>query len=195
MRWYGRRIRQGRTVNTAYDGANRASGVTGVLNGTTKTYVGNATYAASGAIGGFNYAVTNGVAAGTRTFSYNGNMQLGEIHDQAASLLDLKYFYGGAATTGSPGASTGANNGNPTAIVEAARKGSGTLYNFTQTYGYDRLNRVNAATDTGGWTQNFSFDRYSPPNPTSSRRLAPAECFHTDLCLWAGSGRRINNFL
>ena len=153
-----------RTVTSSYDGANRITGVTGALNGTSKTYVANATYAASGAIGGFNYALTNGVEAETRTFSYNGRMQLAEMRDQAASLFDLRYFYGGAATTGTtPGASTSSNIGSPTGVVEKAQKGSGTTYNFTQTYGYDHLNRLSAASDTGGWTQNFNYDRYGNP--------------------------------
>jgi YD repeat-containing protein len=133
----------GRVVTNGYDGANRISAVTGTpVNRTPKTYVSGATYAAFGGIAGFNYAVTDGVAAGVRTFSYNGRMQLAEMKDQGASLLDLQYFYGGAATTGAAGTSSASNNGNPTGVLESAKKGSGANYTFTQTYGYGRLNRV-----------------------------------------------------
>jgi YD repeat-containing protein len=113
----------GRVVTNGYDGANRISAVTGTpVNRTPKTYVSGATYAAFGGIAGFNYAVTDGVAAGVRTFSYNGRMQLAEMKDQGASLLDLQYFYGGAATTGAAGTSSASNNGNPTGVLESAKK-------------------------------------------------------------------------
>jgi YD repeat-containing protein len=164
----------GRVVTNTYDGANRINAVTGALNG-SKTYISNATYAAFGGIGAFNYAVTNGVPAGTRTFSYNGRLQPGEMSDQGSSSMDLKYFYGGVATTGTPGASGVLNNGNPTGVVETAQKGSGTPHTFTQTYGYDSVNRLSAASDTGGWAQSFSFDQYGNPWQTTANTGLPPD--------------------
>jgi RHS repeat-associated protein len=158
---------RGRVVTNGYDGANRIQSVTGAFNG-SRTYVSNATYAAWGAIAGFNYG-----SGRTRTFSYNGRMQLGEMSDLGAAPFDLKYYYGGAATSGAAGASTAANNGNPTAVVEKALKGSGPQYTFTQTYGYDKANRLNAASDTGGWTQNFNYDQYGNPWTTANAGLPP----------------------
>ena len=134
---------------------------------------------------GFNYAVANGVARGTRSFTYNGRLQLGEMKDQGSSLLDLKYYYGGAATTGAAGSSTALNNGNPTGVLETAQAGTGTQYSFAQTYGYDAVNRLGAAVDAAAsvtitnctapagvnWTQNFSYDRYCNPWTTTNTGL------------------------
>ena len=72
----------GRVVTNGYDGANRINSVVGTLIGANTTYLNNATYAAFGGIGGFDYSVTNGVPAGARTFSYNGRLQVAEMHDQ-----------------------------------------------------------------------------------------------------------------
>jgi RHS repeat-associated protein len=155
-----------RVVTNAYDGANRIQSVTGAFQGTNTPYVSNATYAAFGGVGGFTYG-----SGRTRAFSYNGRTQLGEMNDQGAAHLDLKYYYGGAATTGAAGASTAANNGNPTNVVESALKGSGPNYTFTQTYGYDKANRLNTASDTGGWTQNFNYDQYGNPWTTANAGL------------------------
>jgi RHS repeat-associated protein len=148
-----------RVINNAYDGANRLNGLTATPSGgSAKTYLSNVTYSAFGGFSALNYGSCS--PACSRIFSYNGRMQLGEMKDQGSSLFDLKYYYGGAATSGAPGSSRQYNNGNPTGVVETAQKNNGTQYTFTQTYGYDTLNRLNAASDTGGWTQNFCYDRY-----------------------------------
>ena len=78
----------GRVVTNGYDGANRVSSVTGSLGGTTKTYASNVAYAAFGGYSSLPYNVISGAPGGTRSFTYNGRMQVTDIHDQGPSLLD-----------------------------------------------------------------------------------------------------------
>ncbi len=34
------------------------------------------------------------------------------------------------------------------------------MLSFNQTFGYDNLNRLTSAIDSGGWSRNFSSDEY-----------------------------------
>jgi YD repeat-containing protein len=84
--------------------------------------------------------------------SYNNRLQPSEIKlgtsSNSASVMDITYSYG-----------TTANNGN---VLSASYSGGG-LSN-TQSYSYDELNRLAAATETTGsttnWSQNNHYDRY-----------------------------------
>jgi RHS repeat-associated protein len=155
----------GRTVTNSYDVANRVTGVTGALSGTSTPYVGGTCssgicYAASGAPSSYTY--NNGVA---RSYSYNSLLQPTAMTDTLAgtTLLSLGYTFGTGA---------GLNNGNPTQVASG---GSGAGAGFTQNYGYDKLNRLCAAGEATGavsitsctapttgvnWAQNLSLDRY-----------------------------------
>jgi RHS repeat-associated protein len=115
-------------------------------------------------------------------------MQLGEMSDQGSSSMDLKYYYSNASTGLAPGSSTSLNNGNPTGVLEKAQKGSGTPYNFTQAYGYDPLNRLATASDTG-WAQSFSFDRYGNPWQTTAITGLPPDRLPTSNVYTATTNR------
>jgi len=70
----------------------------------------------------------------------------------ACSLHTSIHFFRPSATP---------RTGNPTKIMIAAQSSSiAPLYNFTQTHSYDALNRILGANDTGGWGENYNYDRY-----------------------------------
>ena len=53
-----------------------------------------------------------------------------------------------------------------------------------RTYGYDSLNRLATASDTGGWAQNFNFDRYGKSvdnreHRAATRQTADLECVYS----------------
>jgi RHS repeat-associated protein len=84
--------------------------------------------------------------------SYNNRLQPTEIKlgtsGNSTSVIDLNYSYG-----------TTANNGD---VLSYTYGGGGLSY--TQSFGYDSLNRLSSATETNGgttnWTQNNAYDRY-----------------------------------
>ena len=131
----------GRTVTNSYDAAGRTTGVTGVMSGTPTSYVSGLAYAPSGAPNGFAYG--NNLA---RAYTYNNRLQPATITDTLAgnTLFSLGYTFGTVTT----------NNGNPTQVTIG---GTGS---FTQTFGYDALNRLNGFTDSGGASQTLGYNQY-----------------------------------
>jgi YD repeat-containing protein len=129
----------GRVVNTTYDSAGRPNTVRSTpLGGTQTTYVSSASYATHGALS--QIAMGNGI---TETTSFNARLQ--PVSIQAGNLLTLGYSF-----------SPSQNNGN-VQTQTITRPGVGS---WTQTYGYDGVNRLTSANEsgTGSWTESYGYD-------------------------------------
>jgi len=134
----------GRVLTMTYDNANRASQLSGAVGGNTTTYVSNFIYAAQGAATQYKYG--NDL---WRQATYNNRLQPDTVADQVSNnpsnqLLKLTWDWGGASNNGSV-MGLNANHG---------------VLSFNQTFGYDALNRLHTASDTGGWSRTFNYDRY-----------------------------------
>jgi RHS repeat-associated protein len=137
-----------RTVSYSPDGAGRLSS----LSSSATSYapaasVSSISYAAHGALSSETYGNSLIHAA-----TYNTRLQTSEIKlgtsSNSTSVVDLTYSYG-----------TTANNGD---VLSASYSGGGLSY--TQSFGYDALNRLSTATETNGgttnWSQTNAYDRY-----------------------------------
>jgi RHS repeat-associated protein len=183
----------GRMLQMEYDNAGRLAGVKN--QGSTSYYAGamatDATnriqYAAHGAIslmklGNLNWEHTN----------YNSRLQpvvigLGSSSTDA-SILRLDYTYNTATGSGTANAD---NNGN--ILTQKITIGSTAM---SQGYGYDSLNRLSSATETGAWTQTYDCDRYGNravrntsyiPSPS----LTPQSANSTDFSAFNQTTNRI----
>ena len=149
----------GKQVTTEYDSAGR---IAGVKKGATNYYAGatptDATnriqYTAHGAVSAMKF----GNGKWERTL-FNGRLQPTEIDlgasNGASDLLKLEYKYGVLVNNT---LDTTQNNGNIQSQIITA-----SALTLTQTYGYDQLNRLSSATESGGtneWSQTYSYDRY-----------------------------------
>jgi len=123
----------------SYDGANRPSGIAGVLSGAPTTYASAFSYTPHGGISSM--TLGNNVV---QTEGFNTLLQPTQI--QAGSLLTLGFGY-----------TAGSNNGNPQSQT-ITRPG----VSATQSYGYDNVNRLTSATQTGttAWSQTYGFDSF-----------------------------------
>ena len=152
----------GAVVSTGYDSANRPTLVT---NGATNFMTVNS-YAPSG--GMLAYTFGNSLK---RTQNFNNRLQISEIADALTSapsnpLLDLTYWYGGAVPA-TP--TTMRNNGNPTQIgIQTRQTPSSSVVGFTQTLGYDAVNRIASMAESGLWSQTFGYDQYGNMSGTST---------------------------
>ncbi|HKO42112.1 MAG TPA: hypothetical protein VJU84_02390, partial [Pyrinomonadaceae bacterium] len=139
----------GRIVTTEYDLAGRMAGVQHQQSGTY--YAGGAAtdasnrmqYAAHG--GSSVMKLGNGLWEHT---NFNTRLQPTEIglgtSSTSSGTLGLTYDYG-----------TTNNNGN---VLSVSYAGGGLSY--TQTFGYDTLNRLTASHEGSAWSQTNSYDRY-----------------------------------
>ncbi len=147
----------GRTVQTDYDGAGRSYKV---RQGTTP-YAEVGTFTAHGAIAilklGWNAAA--GAEVMTETWSYNNRLQPMEtrvnLRNSSANLTKLEYFY---CAGQAPGCTT--NNGN----MRSQRIGNDAVgpeaaWERTQTYGYDKINRLTTFEESGA-TETNDYDAY-----------------------------------
>jgi hypothetical protein len=68
-------------------------------------------------------------------------------------MLYLGYTYGTAANK---------NNGNITGISELIgnKVPWASLTSYSQSFSYDNVNRLQSASDTGGWSRSFAYDQY-----------------------------------
>jgi YD repeat-containing protein len=134
----------GRTVTTAFDGGGRVSSVNGQKTGeANKTYASQFGYAAHGAVSAM--ALGNGLWEHTSFNSRLQPVQIGLGTSVAdSSKLRLDYGYG-----------TTNNNGN--VLSQTITIGATVM---SQSYAYDSLNRLSSASETGGWTQTYDYDRF-----------------------------------
>jgi RHS repeat-associated protein len=90
-----------------------------------------------------------------RTLGYNSRLQLSSYQDALQNAPTSILF--------SVSANWGAANNNGSLQSETLYEGGpGTLNSLTQlnrSYGYDPINRVSAASDSGGWSRTFCYDR------------------------------------
>jgi RHS repeat-associated protein len=121
----------GRVVTTAFDGAGRISTVSGLMNGSPRTYVNGAAYASHGGVSSL--PLGDNV---TRVLGYNARLQMNSL--SAGSNLSLGFgFYG---------------NGNVQSQT-ITRPG----LSVTQTFGYDGANRLSSASEAN-WNQTYVYD-------------------------------------
>ena len=147
----------GRVVAEKYDAIGRFTEVDN--NGASVYSVG--AYNAAGQILNMNYG--NGMSG---QYGYNSSLQLTAIQygNNAGSILDLAYSYGGAA-----------NNGQIQGITDNLSSARST------SYVYDELGRLQVAqtvdqTSAGTWKLNFTYDRYGNrlrQTPTGGAGLMP----------------------
>lgn len=108
-----------RIVTTGYDGAGRINSVVGTpQGGSPTTYFSGTAYWPHGALKNFTFGNQM-----QRSYTFNKQLQVKEITDTSGSgsqLLDLKYYYGGAAALDD---ASSLNNGSPTKIQESAVRG------------------------------------------------------------------------
>jgi RHS repeat-associated protein len=136
-----------RVVSYTNDGAGRTASLSS-----------NATsFAAGASVASMGYASHNALMTETygnnlvHAIAYNNRLQANEIKlgtsGNPTSILDLTYNYG-----------TTSNNGS---LQSASYTGGGLSY--TQTFGYDSLNRLTTSQENSGasWSQTNSYDRYS----------------------------------
>ncbi len=135
-----------RTVSYTPDGAGRLYSLASSAT----------SYAAGASVSGIGYASHNALSAETygnnlvHAVGYNVRLQANEIKlgtsGNPTSVLDLTYNYG-----------TTNNNGN---LQSTSYSGGGLSY--TQTFGYDSLNRLATAQENNGtsWSQTNGYDQY-----------------------------------
>ena len=170
----------GRAITTVYDVAGRASTINGQKTGeANKTYASAFSYAAHGGIASMNLG--NGLWEHT---NFNSRLQptligLGTTSADS-SKLRLDYSFG-----------TTNNNGN--VLSQTITVGATVM---SQSYGYDALNRLSSATETGAWTQTYDYDRYGNRAvragsyiPNSS--LTPQSAFAGDMSAFSASNNKI----
>jgi YD repeat-containing protein len=132
----------GRVLTGSYDVANRAAALGGNLNGQTTNYITQTAYLGNGGINKLTRG--NGVSYSE---GYNSRLQLTsvvETNSQAQQLLNLGLNWG-----------TATNNGTLQSVMA-----SGGGLTFTQTFGYDGLNRLISASEGSTWSQSYNYDRY-----------------------------------
>ena len=172
----------GRTVNYTFDSAGRVSAVAGTLSGTPRNYVTGVSYAPHGAISGV--TLGNGIPVAT---TYNPRFQATQI-DANSGLLTLNYNF--ASST---------NNGN---VLSQKVTRQGQIW--TQSYGYDNLNRLTCAnevigatgptcgTGTPGWQEQNGFDVRGNRWESSRSGLASATVETPAAYTWFDSNNRIS---
>src|SRR6185312_252843 len=141
----------GRVVTTVYDTVDRPYTVSGAMSGQTTNYVTGAAYAAQGAPA--QISLGNSLQ---ENYQYNSRLQLynrwaQKGTDQNHALLWLALNYNTPA----------ANNGNLQGVDEyVGGPGYPSYTHFGQSFTYDGVNRLNVATETGGWSRSFGYDSY-----------------------------------
>jgi RHS repeat-associated protein len=149
----------GRKVTYAYNNAMQPTQVRfDSFNGTAVgyNYLSNATYAPTGAPASL--TLGNGVI---ESASYNNRFQPCNFQAATGTFIWLNRtnnYYPTAGTNCQPG--SGGNNGNVISITDNLQP------NRTQSFGYDALNRVNAAQTQGTsgpdcWAQSFGYDAWA----------------------------------
>jgi RHS repeat-associated protein len=150
----------GRVVTTrSFDLLNRPTGLGSTLGPYASTYVASAGYASNDALNGLTLGPSTTTPLGTQSITFDPVRQqptLITVANPSATQLTLQYFY-----CPSSGTSCSTNNGN----VQSAGivVPSPNALNLTQTFGYDTVNRLTIAQETGGtdeWNQAYGYDQW-----------------------------------
>ena len=151
----------GRVITTAYDGAGRASGVSGSLGGTAASYA-VAGYEPSGAY---------------TTIGYGNNVVQHFWYDNRLRPQSMRTAYqDNPAQTDLQLTNTWLANGNLQG--QTLDRGAAGLPVLSQTFGYDGLNRLTASAETnasnvGTWARNYQSDQYGNTWITAFAGVAP----------------------
>jgi RHS repeat-associated protein len=86
--------------------------------------------------------------------------------DSTAAMLSIACLdwgvnpnFGGMLAPLCPASSAATDNGNlKNATYKSGGPGYSSLLSFTQSYAYDKVNRLTSASDTGGWSRGFGYD-------------------------------------
>jgi RHS repeat-associated protein len=152
-------------ISIGYDAVNRATQVSGNLAGQQKTYVNQVSYAAQG--GASVYWYGNNVA---RTYGYNSRLQTSSLWDAVNNNPYNFLFIQNPIDWGG-----NTNNGtlHSIALYEGGPDQSANLQHFTQTFSHDSLNRLQTASDSGGWSRTYNYDPYGNVWVSGWSGLAP----------------------
>ncbi len=158
----------GRVVTTIFDAANRPSTLTGTVNGQQTGYITQTAYWAHGGV--YYFVRGNGV---WHAVSYNSRLQQTESYESAGNQLGGMLFvscpnWGVNSNAGlydiCPHASQTNDNGNLQSYSEF-NNGVGW---FSQSVSYDGVNRLTAASDSGGWSRSFGYDAWGNMSVTGN---------------------------
>ncbi|QOY86918.1 RHS repeat-associated core domain-containing protein [Paludibaculum fermentans] len=148
----------GRVVSTTYDDAGRAGKVLGQLGSVSTAYAGPPTgkiyiqYAPHGAVSQMLLAGgTSETWQMNEQHGYNSRLQptsisLATTAGTPVTIRNLTFGYGGAE-----------NNGN---LLSQGIAGTGLASALSQSYQYDRLNRITKVGEGTTWNRNFDYDQY-----------------------------------
>ena len=159
----------GRVVTTSYDAAGRVAGVDGQKGGVTTHYMSAIKYWSSGAVK--EAQLGNGLVEHNLL---NDRLQPKEIalgtSNTDSSVLKLEYAYGVLDGAGVLDATQ--NNGN----VQSQKITVPGIAPLTQTYTYDKLDRLLVAQENGGasWKQTFTYDQYGNRSVDANNTTADA---------------------
>ncbi len=176
----------GRIITTAFDAQNRPDAV----SAPTTTYAGSVTYASSDAVSQIQYGSAGApIATETTAFDWGSTT----LREQPTSItitaggitpLTLNYWYCAKPTT-----SCTTNNGNVQAAGIVTPSAYGNL-NLTQTFAYDKANRLASASESGGvseWTQTYGWTAANGPHGVTE--AADAYGNH-----WVSAGTTLSSF-
>ena len=145
----------GRLLTDTYDAAGREASITGTKTGeTAKPYVQAVTYAPHGAMQ--NVQLGNGL---WENALFNSRLQsswlgLGTSNtDTSVARFDFQYNLDQSGNC----AGTGTNNNGSVTCQTITAPGAAA---FTQTYGYDAVNRLASAAEGSAWSRNWQYDQY-----------------------------------
>jgi RHS repeat-associated protein len=162
----------GRALTSGYDTTGRLTTVSGTLSGSTTSYVNVTQYWAHGLVRQMQYG--NNV---WRDNGYiNSRLQLtgywDSINEDSSQYLRQEFLFW---VNGS-----GQNNGTLQWIQALNFAGPAPYTNLgtiTQGFGYDGLNRLTSASESGDWSQSYSYDQYGnmwmPSNTLTPPALGP----------------------
>ncbi len=134
-----------RTITITPDSANRPNTLAGTLAGQTKNYITGTQYSPSSGISSL--ARGNGL---TNSLAYNSRLQPTSIQEKRSS--DNSVLFNLAPNWVNP---SNQNNGTLWNLSTTANG-----LNYTQTFGYDALNRLTSASEGSAWSQSYNYDQY-----------------------------------
>jgi RHS repeat-associated protein len=148
----------GRVLTTTYDGAGRPGSVSGQLGSVSTPYAGPPTGKTY-----IQYAPHGAVSQMFLSQGAGGTWQMNEQHGYNSRLQAISISL--ATATGTPvtirnltfGYGSAENNGN---LLSQGMSGAGLTSALSQSYEYDRLNRITKVAEGTTWSRNFDYDQY-----------------------------------
>ncbi|MBL8240508.1 MAG: RHS repeat protein, partial [Bryobacterales bacterium] len=138
----------GRVVASCYNSGGSPKKVTGTLGTTVTTYADGAGYASHGALASLTVGPSYAMTMGYNT--HHRQLKTTEYKLGTSTLFKSSLFYCAGEADGCAD-----NNGN--VVTQKSHDGA---VERVQSYTYDALNRLATGTETGGFSQTHSYDRY-----------------------------------